>query len=143
MPSPDGVVAYIPKHMLDSDQVLQDCEPVRHGSEWTPLSFQVSEKFPEPKKRGKAPHAQDIVKEMGLLSNASTTWNRPRCGVPDYPALKEVHQRGRHRHRRFVLYGGRLDKTDLTYRYRSTDLKYIPKSSVHVTDGVSEIPLRW
>lgn len=49
-----------------------------------------------------------------MQTNTSNTWNRPRCGVPDYPAHKEVHYRGRQR--RFVLYGGRLEKTDLTYR---------------------------
>lgn len=85
----------------------------------TLLSFQVSEKFPDLKKRGKVPHAQDLVKETSLSNNTSNTWNRPRCGVPDYPAQKEVHYQGRHRQRRYVLYGGRLDKTDLTYRYRS------------------------
>lgn len=84
--------------------------------------FQVLEKFPDLKKNGKVPHAQDLVKEMSLPTNASNTWNRPRCGVPDYPTQKEVHYRGRHRQRRFVLYGGRLERTDLTYRYRSAEL---------------------
>ncbi|GLD61413.1 stromelysin-3-like protein [Lates japonicus] len=79
------------------------------------ITKRVSEKFPDLKKRGKVPHAQDLVKETSLSNNTSNTWNRPRCGVPDYPAQKEVHYRGRHRQRRYVLYGGRLDKTDLTY----------------------------
>ncbi|KAK6313006.1 hypothetical protein J4Q44_G00163530 [Coregonus suidteri] len=42
--------------------------------------------------------------------------NRPLCGVPDYPTLKDVIYRGRHRQKRFVLFGGRLEKTDLTYK---------------------------
>ncbi|TNN52409.1 Stromelysin-3 [Liparis tanakae] len=80
-------------------------------------SKNVSEKFPDLKKRGKLPHVQDLVKEASRTTNASNAWNRPRCGVPDYPAHKEAHHhRGRHRQRRFVLYGGRLEKTDLTYR---------------------------
>ena len=79
--------------------------------------FQVSEKFPDLKKNGKTSHIQDLVKEASLLANTSNTWNRPRCGVPDYPAQKEVHYRGQNRQRRFVLYGGRLDRMDLTYRY--------------------------
>uniref|UniRef100_A0A8C2XA53 Stromelysin-3 n=1 Tax=Cyclopterus lumpus TaxID=8103 RepID=A0A8C2XA53_CYCLU len=77
---------------------------------------QVSEKLPDLKQRGKLPHVQDVVKEASWPTNASNAWNRPRCGVPDYPAHKEVRHRGRHRQRRFVLYGGRLEKTDLTYR---------------------------
>lgn len=81
--------------------------------------FQASAKSPELKKTGKAPRAQASVKEVSLPANSSNTWNRPRCGVPDYPAQKEVHYRERNRQRRFVLYGGRLDRTDLTYRYRN------------------------
>uniref|UniRef100_A0AAQ4QJI8 Matrix metallopeptidase 11a n=1 Tax=Gasterosteus aculeatus aculeatus TaxID=481459 RepID=A0AAQ4QJI8_GASAC len=80
-------------------------------------SHTVSDKFPELKKRGKLPHAQDPVKEASRPSDASApAWNRPRCGVPDYPTREGVQHRGRHRQRRFVLYGGRLEKTDLTYR---------------------------
>lgn len=81
--------------------------------------FQVSEKTPELKKAGKAPRDQGSIKEASLPDNSSSAWNRPRCGVPDYPAQKEVHYRVRNRQRRFVLYGGRLDRTDLTYRYRN------------------------
>lgn len=84
----------------------------------TDLMFQASAKSPDLKKTGKAPRAQASVKEVGLPANSSNAWNRPRCGVPDYPAQKEVHYRVRNRQRRFVLYGGRLDRTDLTYRYR-------------------------
>ncbi|XP_055367827.1 stromelysin-3 isoform X2 [Betta splendens] len=54
--------------------------------------------------------AKELVKEAAL-SSAPHTWTRPRCGVPDYPA-----QTKRQRQRRFVLYGGRMDRTDLTYR---------------------------
>uniref|UniRef100_A0A3Q2R193 Stromelysin-3 n=1 Tax=Fundulus heteroclitus TaxID=8078 RepID=A0A3Q2R193_FUNHE len=71
---------------------------------------------PNLKKRGKAPHPQDLVKEASSSTNASNTWNRPRCGVPDSPNQKEVRYRGRNRQRRFVLHGGRFDKTDLTYK---------------------------
>ncbi|XP_010774494.1 stromelysin-3-like [Notothenia coriiceps] len=87
------------------------CLPVRGSSRY---KAPLSEKFPDLKKRGKLSHTQDFVKETSLQANTSNTWNRPRCGVPDYPAHKEVHYRGRQR--RFVLYGGRLEKTDLTYR---------------------------
>lgn len=90
----------------------------------TDLMFQVSAKSPELKKTGKAPRAQGSVKEVSLPANSSNTWNRPRCGVPDYPAQKEVHYRVRNRQRRFVLYGGRLDRTDLTYRYRKCSQDY-------------------
>uniref|UniRef100_A0A3Q3XAU3 Stromelysin-3 n=1 Tax=Mola mola TaxID=94237 RepID=A0A3Q3XAU3_MOLML len=82
-----------------------------------PFSFSSKTNlFPDLKKNGKTLHSQDLVKEASLLANTSNTWNRPRCGVPDYPAQKEVHYRGQNRQRRFVLYGGRLDRMDLTYR---------------------------
>uniref|UniRef100_A0A8D0GCE6 Stromelysin-3 n=1 Tax=Sphenodon punctatus TaxID=8508 RepID=A0A8D0GCE6_SPHPU len=42
-------------------------------------------------------------------------WNPPRCGVPDLPALPDG-QSGRNRQKRFVLSGGRWEKTDLTYK---------------------------
>ncbi|KAI3372110.1 hypothetical protein L3Q82_006965 [Scortum barcoo] len=90
------------------------CLPLRESSRYK--AAPVSEKFPDLKKRVKVSHAQDLVKESSLPTNSSNGWNRPRCGVPDYPAQKEVHYQGRNRQRRFVLYGGRLEKTDLTYR---------------------------
>nr|XP_046241804.1 stromelysin-3 [Scatophagus argus] len=90
------------------------CLPVRGSSRYKVAA--ISDKFPDLKKRGKVPHTQDLVKETSLPTNTSNTWNRPRCGVPDYPIEKEVHYGGQHRQRRFVLYGGRLEKTDLTYR---------------------------
>ncbi|XP_043967501.1 stromelysin-3 [Gambusia affinis] len=74
------------------------------------------EKSLDLKKRGKAPHPQGSVKEESPSTNASNTWNRPRCGVPDFPNQKELQYRGRHRQRRFVLHGGRFDKKDLTYK---------------------------
>lgn len=56
-------------------------------------------------------------------------WRRPRCGVPDHPALLRVdlslHSRTKkrkdglsrlQRKKRYALFGGRWDKTDLTYR---------------------------
>lgn len=76
----------------------------------------ASEKSPEPRKRGKVPPSQGLVKEASSSTNASDAWNRPRCGVPDSPNQKEVQYRRRHRQRRFVLHGGRFDKTDLTYK---------------------------
>lgn len=79
--------------------------------------FQVSEKSPDLKKNRKVPHAQDLLKEARLPTNTSNTWSRPRCGVPDFPTQNEVQYQERNRQRRYVLYGGRLDKTDLTYRY--------------------------
>ncbi|MBN3296113.1 MMP11 protein, partial [Amia calva] len=51
---------------------------------------------------------------MALPGNSSEIWKRPRCGVPDYPGQKGVY-RG-HRQKRFVLFGGRWEKTDLTYK---------------------------
>ncbi|KAI6076304.1 Stromelysin-3 [Aix galericulata] len=51
---------------------------------------------------------------MGAGEQAAR-WNPPRCGVPDLPALPDG-QNGRNRQKRFVLSGGRWDKTDLTYK---------------------------
>nr|XP_054587034.1 stromelysin-3 [Nothobranchius furzeri] len=84
--------------------------PVRTGSRFKP----AFEKFPDPRRRGKLPHTQDLMNEASLPSN--TSWKRPRCGVPDFPAQKDFSYQGRNRQRRFVLHGGRFDKRDLTYR---------------------------
>lgn len=59
----------------------------------------------------------------------ATEWKRPRCGVPDYPSLlrvdrsyynmKKKKKEGlsrQQRNKRFALFGGRWEKTDLTYR---------------------------
>lgn len=51
---------------------------------------------------------------MGVDEQAAR-WNPPRCGVPDLPVLTDG-QNGRNRQKRFVLSGGRWDKTDLTYK---------------------------
>lgn len=49
----------------------------------------------------------------GLLQ-PQNSWNPPRCGVPDIPAPPDSS--GRNRQKRFVLSGGRWEKTNLTYR---------------------------
>ncbi|KAM9437926.1 stromelysin-3-like isoform 2-T2 [Salvelinus alpinus] len=92
------------------------------------------------KKRGRFGHTQDILKERlrpsgGVYpetvlpgNGTELVWNRPRCGVPDYPTQKQggvsdYHMRkgetfgGKQRQKRFVLFGGRWDKTDLIYKY--------------------------
>ncbi|XP_064164514.1 stromelysin-3 [Anguilla rostrata] len=70
------------------------------------------------KKRVRLNHGQDTLKEATRVTpgNVSELWSRPRCGVPDYPAQKRGVATGRQRHKRFVLFGGRWDKTDLTYK---------------------------
>ncbi|XP_068561844.1 stromelysin-3-like [Cebidichthys violaceus] len=84
------------------------------------------------KKRGK--HEQNTLNEEDHLKsvlaskNDSEFWKRPRCGVPDYPTLTQVglsyynlkEKRGglraHQRRKRFALFGGRWEKTDLTYK---------------------------
>ncbi|KAJ8388734.1 hypothetical protein AAFF_G00129670 [Aldrovandia affinis] len=78
------------------------------------------------KKRGKPAHPQDTLKEVTWgkggpvevvpQKNSTEFWNRPRCGVPDYPANKGAVYGKRLRQKRFVLFGGRWEKTDLTYK---------------------------
>ncbi|KAG8010987.1 Stromelysin-3 [Nibea albiflora] len=85
------------------------------------------------KKSGR--HEQDTLnKEKHLKSvlgskNDTEFWKRPRCGVPDYPTLTQVgpsyynlkKMNGdlskQQRKKRFALFGGRWEKTDLTYKY--------------------------
>ncbi|KAM8960716.1 stromelysin-3 [Pelodytes ibericus] len=50
----------------------------------------------------------------GLLS-AHNSVNPPRCGVPDIPVHPDSSN-GHNRRKRFVLSGGRWDKTNLTYK---------------------------
>ncbi|XP_028273664.1 stromelysin-3-like [Parambassis ranga] len=83
------------------------------------------------KKRGR--HVQDTLNEDYSKSalpsrNGSEFWKRPRCGVPDYPALTQADmshysmkkKKGdlsrQQRRKRFALFGGRWEKTDLTYK---------------------------
>lgn len=83
-----------------------------------------SSDFNDLKKRGREGHVQDSLKEAPVVrgepetadlpANSSEVWNRPRCGVPDFPTQKEILTRGRQK--RFVLYGGRLERNDLTYK---------------------------
>ncbi|XP_069820160.1 stromelysin-3 isoform X2 [Dendropsophus ebraccatus] len=49
------------------------------------------------------------------ISSPHNSWNPPRCGVPDIPVPADSSN-GRNRQKRFVLSGGRWDKTDLTYK---------------------------
>ncbi|KAI1232905.1 Stromelysin-3, partial [Lamprotornis superbus] len=51
----------------------------------------------------------------GVSGGAGAGWNPPRCGVPDLPLLPDGPS-GRNRQKRFVLSGGRWDKTNLTYK---------------------------
>ncbi|XP_061625132.1 stromelysin-3 isoform X2 [Phyllopteryx taeniolatus] len=84
-----------------------------HRNKVTP----VSEKFPELKKQVKLPRAHDLLKDVALSNSTWRPGRRPRCGVPDIPSSqrRRLFPSG-HRRRRFVIYGGRLDKNDLTYR---------------------------
>lgn len=91
------------------------------------------------KKTTRFDQTQDTLKEPLHLSGGvypetvlpwngtESVWNRPRCGVPDYPTQKQsgisdYHMQkggtfgGKQRRKRFVVFGGRWDKTDLTYK---------------------------
>ncbi|MBN3322491.1 MMP11 protein, partial [Atractosteus spatula] len=82
-------------------------------------------RFYNMKKRGRLHHSQETLKDIAsgkgdlgstaLPGNGSAFWKRPRCGVPDYPAHRGAHS-GHPRQKRFVLFGGRWEKTDLTYK---------------------------
>ncbi|XP_051923912.1 stromelysin-3, partial [Hippocampus zosterae] len=81
------------------------------------FSSQVSDKFPELKQRFKLPDVHNLFKDVALSNSTRRPGKRLRCGVPDFAnsQRKRLLPPG-HRRRRFVLYGGRLDKNDLTYR---------------------------
>lgn len=85
------------------------------------------------KKKGR--HEQDTLskdyhlKTIQGSKNDTEFWNRPRCGVPDFPTLTQVglsyynlkkKKKGdlsqQQRKKRFALFGGRWEKTDLTYK---------------------------
>ncbi|KAM8744116.1 stromelysin-3-like [Acanthopagrus schlegelii] len=85
------------------------------------------------KKRGR--HEQDTLNNQYHLKsvlppkNDTEFWKRPRCGVPDYPSIMQVDlsffnlkkkKKGglsrQQRQKRFALFGGRWEKTDLTYK---------------------------
>nr|XP_015221916.1 PREDICTED: stromelysin-3 [Lepisosteus oculatus] len=82
-------------------------------------------RFYNMKKRGRLHHSQETLKDIAsgkgglgstaLPGNGSAFWKRPRCGVPDYPTHRGAHG-GHPRQKRFVLFGGRWEKTDLTYK---------------------------
>ncbi|XP_023833944.1 stromelysin-3 [Salvelinus sp. IW2-2015] len=103
------------------------CSPVPERSRYqaAPGWLQRSDLY-NLKKRGRVAHPQDTLKDTALargdpiraalVTNSTEVSNRPRCGVPDYPMLNDVLYRGKHRQKRFVLFGVRLEKTDLTYK---------------------------
>ncbi|XP_014015908.1 stromelysin-3 isoform X1 [Salmo salar] len=103
------------------------CSPVPEGNRYqaAPGWLQRSD-LHNLKKRGRVTHPQNTLKDTALtrgdpiraalVTNSTEVSNRPRCGVPDYPMLKDVLYRGKHRQKRFVLFGGRLEKTDLAYK---------------------------
>ncbi|XP_057688054.1 stromelysin-3 [Corythoichthys intestinalis] len=63
------------------------------------------------------PHAHNLLKDVALSNGIRRPGRRPRCGVPDFPDGRQQRLLPLgHRRRRFVLYGGRLDKNELTYR---------------------------
>ncbi|XP_056447715.1 stromelysin-3 [Gadus chalcogrammus] len=85
------------------------CSPVlRGGASEQIAAAPGSDRFPVLRKRGR----ETQTKDPGPQSNSSQAWSRPRCGVPDFPG--PVHLSGRRK--RFVVYGGRWEKTDLTYK---------------------------
>ncbi|KAL2091813.1 hypothetical protein ACEWY4_011611 [Coilia grayii] len=63
-------------------------------------------------------HPQDTLKPPVRSSATQRTdmgmFNRLRCGVPDSPPHKG--SQGGRRHKRYVLFGGRWEKNDLTYK---------------------------
>ncbi|XP_028318735.1 stromelysin-3-like [Gouania willdenowi] len=75
-------------------------------------------------------HLQNTLSEEKTRPYNHTDWKRPRCGVPDFPNFLKVELtqqkkqrkdgrkdgRKQQRQRRFALFGGRWDKTDLTYK---------------------------
>uniref|UniRef100_A0A3Q0QWV1 Matrix metallopeptidase 11 n=1 Tax=Amphilophus citrinellus TaxID=61819 RepID=A0A3Q0QWV1_AMPCI len=77
-----------------------------------------------------ANHEQDTLNEEFSVKSQNDTdfWNRPRCGVPDYPTIKQLsttYYNGKkrtgglsrqQRRKRYALFGGRWEKTDLTYK---------------------------
>uniref|UniRef100_A0A8C6WHT8 Uncharacterized protein n=1 Tax=Neogobius melanostomus TaxID=47308 RepID=A0A8C6WHT8_9GOBI len=88
------------------------------------LPWQLQEKSPELKKwrplqsLPRDPARSNAMRSgPGSLGSPGSHGSRPRCGVPDFPAPPDsAHRLRGPRRRRFVLYGGRLDKTHLTYR---------------------------
>ncbi|XP_050972497.1 stromelysin-3 [Labeo rohita] len=81
------------------------------------------------KRRDRVPHPQDTFKPQAWpkdepqlntqLRNSSGAAGPLRCGVPDYPGQREVHLSRHPRQKRFVIFGGRWPKTDLTYKIQS------------------------
>ncbi|KAM3874198.1 stromelysin-3-like [Diretmus argenteus] len=65
---------------------------------------------------------QDTLAEEYHPTPGNESWKRPRCGVPDYPASKRLDlsyyntKKGAQRRKRYVLFGGRWENTDLTYK---------------------------
>uniref|UniRef100_A0A673GAF1 Peptidase metallopeptidase domain-containing protein n=1 Tax=Sinocyclocheilus rhinocerous TaxID=307959 RepID=A0A673GAF1_9TELE len=78
------------------------------------------------KRRDRVPHPQDTLKPQAWPKDEpqlnTQLRNSPggavplRCGVPDYPDQREVHLSRHPRQKRFVIFGGRWPKTDLTYK---------------------------
>lgn len=107
----------LPLYELKSQQQLQ---------EWPHSHKNVGQRKRERHEQA-TPHDKHNL-SLVVPSN-DTEWKRPRCGVPDYPTLMQVDlsyynlkkkkKEGlsrQQRKKRFALFGGRWEKTDLTYR---------------------------
>ncbi|TRZ02207.1 hypothetical protein DNTS_030437 [Danionella cerebrum] len=80
------------------------------------------------KRRGRVVHPQDTFKppvwpkedaqNKNPLRNNSGATGPKRCGVPDYPEQINMNLNRHHRQKRYVLFGGRWPKTDLTYKFQ-------------------------
>ncbi|KAF7648484.1 hypothetical protein LDENG_00156350 [Lucifuga dentata] len=116
------------------------------------------------KKRGRLEqdtlHEEHREKSAAAPEKNRELWKRPRCGVPDYPILTWVslayHSlkkrkgvlNGQQRRKRFALFGGRWEKTELTYKIvrfpwqmNEDKVRHILQEAVSVWSNVT--PLRF
>ncbi|KAJ3604139.1 hypothetical protein NHX12_028880, partial [Muraenolepis orangiensis] len=107
-------------------------EPQNTAADRLPEETRIwgSDRFPSLRKRGRP--GDHPAKAPGPPLNSSHVWSRPRCGVPDVPGPVRLDGR----QKRFVVYGGRWEKTDLTYKVWS---EVTPLTFTELRSGKADI----
>ncbi|XP_076020164.1 stromelysin-3-like [Genypterus blacodes] len=109
---------------LFADSEKKETAAVRDMKEWPQRNHRISVKSTGSLEQDTLNKVHNM-KFVMAPGNNTAFWKRPRCGVPDYPTSmsfyklkkkKKAAPSGQWRRKRFAVFGGSWQKTDLTYK---------------------------